>query len=104
MPANPRLIYLSGTAAGLTPGATFPLTAPETIFGRSETCEIPIDSPTVSRHHARITRQGDTYLLDDLGSTLGTFINGAAIGKNTHPLSPGDQIRLGRDTLFEFQI
>ncbi len=104
MPANPRLIYHSGSAAGLTPGATFPLTAAETVLGRSETCEIPIASPTVSRHHARITRQGADFILDDLGSTLGTFANGAAIGKNTHPLTPGDQIRLGRDTLFEFQI
>ena len=100
MPANPHLILTSGPAAG----AIYPLTASETILGRSETCEIPIDSPTVSRHHARITRQGDAFILDDLGSTLGTYVNGAAIGKNTCPLSPGDQIRLGRDTLFEFQI
>lgn len=103
MPTNPRLIYLSGSAAGLIPGAAFPLTTPETILGRSATCDIPIESPTVSRHHARITLQGDACLLDDLGSTLGTFVNGASLGKNTHPLVPGDQIRLGRDTLFELQ-
>lgn len=103
MSGNPRLIYLSGSAAGLTPGAAFPLTTTETILGRSETCNIPLESPTVSRHHARITRQGETFLLDDLGSTLGTSVNGAAIGKNTRPLVPGDKIRLGRDTTFEFQ-
>lgn len=104
MAGNPRLIYLSGSAAGLTPGASFPLTAAETTLGRSETCDIPLESPTVSRHHARLTRQGDEYILDDLGSTLGTYVNGVSIGKSTYPLAPGDQIRLGRDSVFEFQI
>jgi pSer/pThr/pTyr-binding forkhead associated (FHA) protein len=104
MPTSPRLIYLSGSAAGLPPGAAFPLTAAETLLGRSETCDIPLASPTVSRHHARITRQGEDFILDDLGSTLGTYVNGASIGKNPYPLTPGDQIRLGRDVSFEFQI
>ncbi len=103
MPTSPRLIYLSGSAANLSPGADFPLTAPETILGRSETCEIPLESPTVSRHHARITRHDEAFILDDLGSTLGSYVNGASLGKNTHRLVPGDQVRLGRDTLFEFQ-
>lgn len=103
MSSSPRLIFLSGSAASLTPGAAFPLAASETIFRRSETCDIPLESPTVSRHHARIARQGDDFMLDDLGSTLGSYVNGAAIGKHTHRLVLGDQIRLGRDILFEFQ-
>ena len=104
MPDTPRLIYLSGSASGLTSGAAFPLTAGETILGRSPTCEIPIESPSVSRHHARLTRQGDDFILDDLGSTIGTFVNGTSLGRSTHCLIPGDQIRLGRDNIFEFQI
>jgi len=104
MPDFPRLILISGPVAGLTPGDSFPLAAAETVLGRSPTCAIQVAAPTVSRHHARLTRQGDDFILDDLGSTLGTYVNGVSLGKNTHRLAPGEQIRLGRDAIFEFQV
>jgi pSer/pThr/pTyr-binding forkhead associated (FHA) protein len=104
MSDSPRLIFSSGMVAGLTPGDTFPLASVETVLGRSPTCDIPVASPTVSRHHARITRQGDDFILDDLGSTLGVSVNGVSLGKNTHRLAPGEQIRLSRDAIFEFQV
>ncbi|MCL2178268.1 MAG: FHA domain-containing protein [Proteobacteria bacterium] len=45
----------------------------EFIIGRGKTCDCVIDSNRVSRQHARITREGDTFILEDLNSSNGTF-------------------------------
>jgi pSer/pThr/pTyr-binding forkhead associated (FHA) protein len=52
-----------------------------------------VDDPNVSRHHARITRETDTYLITDLGSMNGTTVNGASITR--HVLNDGDTIGVG---------
>ena len=51
----------------------------EQIVGRSEKCEITIDSPRVSRQHATFTTTDDSVTIEDLGSANGTFVNGAQI-------------------------
>lgn len=55
----------------------------------------------VSRRHARIRRQGDTYLIEDLGSVNGTWINDAVRLAPNQPraLESGDKLRLGETTL-----
>jgi pSer/pThr/pTyr-binding forkhead associated (FHA) protein len=50
--------------------------------------------PSVSHAHAVITREGSELVLVDLGSTNGTFVNGARVHR--HVLVPGDEIRLGQ--------
>ncbi len=60
-------------------------------IGRLKDCELFIESPIVSRQHARINFQNEHWLLEDLGSTNGTFLNGKKIGKPVI-LNPGDQI------------
>ena len=52
----------------------------------------------ISREHARITRSGGNFAIEDLGSTNGTFVNGRQISK-AEILSPGDQIQVGATTL-----
>lgn len=67
----------------------------ENLIGRSPEAFVRIDSPKVSRNHARITIDGDTAVVEDLGSKNGTFIGDARIEVPT-PLAHGDQLRLGQ--------
>ena len=73
---------------------TFELHKDVYTLGREAGNDIIINDPQVSRHHARLTLQGGSYALEDLGSTNGTFVNGRRITGPT-ALSPGDMVGLG---------
>lgn len=62
-------------------------------LGREAGNDLIIEDPQVSRRHARLTRQGGSYVIEDLGSTNGTFVNGSRV---TVPvlLADGDLIGL----------
>ena len=60
-------------------GKSFPITDSSLKIGKSPDNDVVIDSPTVSRNHLVIQRQGDRFLVQDLQSTNGTFIDGAQI-------------------------
>jgi ABC-type multidrug transport system ATPase subunit/pSer/pThr/pTyr-binding forkhead associated (FHA) protein len=78
------------------PRTEFELTKPEVIIGRDESfADVTISIPEVSRRHARLLREGDGYMVEDLGSSNGTFLNGQQIAGRTR-LKSGDQIQLGR--------
>jgi ABC transport system ATP-binding/permease protein len=84
--------------AGQTPPATsidqFDLAAYDVLLiGRAPDCDLTLDSPLVSRHHARLERSGATHNLIDLGSTNGTFVNSRRIDRVE--LHPGDVVQLG---------
>lgn len=70
------------------------LTQDVTTLGRSDTCDVLIALPTVSRLHARIELDHDRYLLFDAGSANGTFLNGHRID-HSYELHTGDAIWLG---------
>lgn len=74
-----------------------PLLEGPNVIGRAEDASIQIDSPGVSRYHARIVVNGGDALLEDLGSKNGSYVNGAFV--KTRPLSDRDEIRLGATTL-----
>lgn len=67
-------------------------------IGRSSNNDLFIDQESVSRHHARMTCDGDTYWLSDLGSTNGTYVNDERI-RAQRRLTDGDQVRIGRSIL-----
>ncbi|MFN0145932.1 MAG: FHA domain-containing protein [Dehalococcoidia bacterium] len=68
----------------------------EFTIGRSQRCDIPLDHPAVSLLHARITNADTSPVIEDLGSTNGTFVNGQRIRPgDPYHLSPGDVIRMG---------
>ncbi len=70
--------------------------------GRSPENDIPIDNMAVSRKHAQIELlEGRGYVLRDLHSSNGTFLNGAQIDAQDHPLQDGDIIGVGK---FEIQV
>lgn len=62
-------------------------------LGRVVDNQIPVEDPSISSHHAEFILQGDSYLLKDLGSTNGTFVNGETITEVL--LKPGDELRFG---------
>ena len=71
-----------------------PLLEGVNVIGRASDAAIPIDSPGISRHHARIVVTHGEATLEDLGSKNGTHLNGSRITKPCR-LSDGNQIRLG---------
>ena len=70
-------------------------------IGRGETSDVLIDNVSVSRRHAEIREENGAWLLRDLGSSNGTFLNGQRVHAD-QPLRPGDEISLGKfSILFE---
>jgi pSer/pThr/pTyr-binding forkhead associated (FHA) protein len=90
--------------SGPTPGATYSLEGDQIVIGRDSTNGVVINDSEVSRKHARLTFQGGKYVLEDLGSTNGTFVNGQrlagpAVLRNGDVISFGEQIVLMFETL-----
>lgn len=76
-------------------GTAFALEADLITVGRELGNGIVLDrEATVSRRHAQFVKQGDTLLVEDLGSTNGTFVNGVRISGPT-PVRPGDVVQFG---------
>ena len=68
------------------------------VIGVAESCDLRVDSPYVSGRHCRLERVAEGWVLEDLGSTNGTFINGARLTGRA-AVSRSDHITLGRSTL-----
>ena len=86
---------------GPKPGQVFELPRNTVSIGRDPGNPVVIDDPQVSRQHARITPQGGLMILEDLGSTNGTTVNGLRISA-PHTLAHGDEIGLGDNVTFTF--
>ena len=72
-----------------------PLGAQQVItIGRLPDNDVTIDTPVVSRRHARLVRGGDGWTVEDLGSINGTFLNGQRI-TGSLPVRPGDRLEVG---------
>lgn len=63
------------------------------LIGRARECDVVLDGDGVSRRHASIARVGGEWVLTDLGSSNGSFVNGARIGRAV--LAAGDRVRFG---------
>lgn len=79
---------------GPQPGQTFVLDRDRLTVGRDPSNDVVINDAQISRQHARITRQGEKLVIEDLGSTNGTFANGMRLA-GPHVLTNGDVIGLG---------
>ena len=65
-------------------------------FGRNEHNDVILTDDQVSRHHARITRRGERFLLEDLSSSNGTFLRQQRLeAGRPSELSEGDEIQIG---------
>lgn len=74
-------------------GSTLPVTSP-VVIGRSPGADIVIADDFVSGRHARVSPHGAEAVLEDLGSTNGTLLNGTAVSR-PNSLRPGDVIDIG---------
>jgi pSer/pThr/pTyr-binding forkhead associated (FHA) protein len=78
-PQQDRRIDLPGTVCSL---------------GRDPTADIRLEEESVSKQHARLTFEADTFHIEDLESSNGTYVNGRRVHGRTE-LRPGDLVRLG---------
>ena len=88
--------------AGPKPGQVFELTLGEYSIGRDVNNTIVINDAEVSRKHARLYSQAGAYVIEDLGSTNGTFVNGQRL-IGPHALRHGEMISMGDNVSLAFE-
>ncbi len=87
--------------SGPTPGVTFPLEGDQLFIGRDSSNAVPINDAEISRKHSRLSYQGGKYVLEDLGSTNGTFVNGQRLAGPV-VLKAGDVVSLGEQIVLMY--
>jgi hypothetical protein len=97
MVENPQLLLIKGPEVG----KTFSLDEPTLVLGRHPRSPIVIDHPEVSRRHARLRREEEGWVIEDLNSLNGTFVNGQRL-TTPHKLSPGDRVGLSEAVTLTF--
>ena len=89
-----------GSGAGLELGAAYDLSS-GAVLGRGDEADIVLEDAFASSRHAQLVPHGDVIVLEDLGSTNGTYLNDEPL-RGPQPLHPGDRIRIG-DSAFTFE-
>lgn len=88
---GPALVVRAG---GGRAGESFHTGGPRTLIGRSPECDVFLDDVTVSRRHAEIVQEGASYVIRDLGSLNGTFVNRKRI--ESAELEDDDELQIGK--------
>ena len=88
---GPALVVRSG---GGMAGQSFQPEEGRTLIGRSPECQVFLDDVTVSRRHAEVTRDGETFSIRDLGSLNGTYVNRRRI--ESVVLENDDEVQIGK--------
>jgi len=96
---SPRLVV--DRAPGHDPGMIYDLDG-DIVLGRGDYAEIRLEDPFASSRHARIYEQGNILVIEDLGSTNGSYLNEELL-ESPRPLHPGDRLRIG-DSEFSFEV
>lgn len=88
---GPALVVRSG---GGMAGQSFQPSEGTTVIGRSPECDLFLDDVTVSRRHAELVGEGDTFTIRDLGSLNGTYVNRKRI--ESAVLEDDDEVQIGK--------
>jgi hypothetical protein len=92
LPATSALLLI---LKGGHPGGRYLIDADVATAGRHPRCDIFLDDITVSRHHARFTRQGTQFWVSDENSLNGTYVNGTLTDGQV-ALRRGDEVQIGK--------
>lgn len=92
--APKRAVIVEGAS---TSGKNFDL-GQELTIGRADKCHVVLDDTYVSQVHARVFSRGESYFIEDLGSTNGTYLNRKRVGGATE-LQRGDRVKIGKTVL-----
>ena len=96
--ASPEELGLVRETVSLTSnGVQHTIDKRSVVIGRSRDCDIRLEDPNISRHHAEIRQEGTTYWIVDLGSTNGLEVNGRRVKRAK--LEDGDRILMGSTEL-----
>jgi tRNA A-37 threonylcarbamoyl transferase component Bud32 len=95
--AEARPAWPVALCAGAT-GETIGLRQPTTVIGRAPECDVVLPTPDVSRRHCRVVRSAGEVVVEDLGSSRGTRVNGVAVARAR--LRHGDRLEIA-DQVFE---
>jgi diguanylate cyclase (GGDEF)-like protein len=93
---HPTLLVMSGDSAG----KVFRIEIDRVIIGRSRQCDITLMDHGISRQHCAIVRDGAECLVEDMGSTNGTIVNGRRVERLA--LVAGDRVQIGPEVVFQF--
>lgn len=93
-----QVVVLDGPTAGVAVGLDEALQGRPLLIGRGPEAAIRLDDDYVSTAHARIGASGDTWYVEDLGSTNGTYLGSQRLTQPT-AVQTGSQIRVGKTTL-----
>ncbi|MCP5096194.1 MAG: FHA domain-containing protein [Chloroflexi bacterium] len=97
--------YQFTVVKGPQPGKMFVLMTDTVTLGRDPMADISLNDPEVSRQHARLTKTASGYVIEDLGSTNSTFLNGDQLeGGIALTLSSGDTVSIGSGISLIFEI
>src|SRR5262249_26913962 len=82
------------TLQGPNPNRPYALTSDRSLIGRRPDSTVFLESLAVSREHAQVVREGNSYFIEDLGSSNGTFLNGRRIS-GREPFTETDTLQIG---------
>jgi pSer/pThr/pTyr-binding forkhead associated (FHA) protein len=97
-PAKKSGARIVAITAGPLAGTTIPLGEAAITIGRADSSTLVVSDDYVSTHHAKLVPRGDAWVLEDLGSTNGTFLDRSKVTEPT-PVPIGVPIRIGKTTL-----
>jgi hypothetical protein len=98
--ANEMAVAWLVVADGPEPGAHHMVVHGTNLIGRGSSCDIRLTDPAVSRRHARLLADGDRFLLYDLQSTSGTYVDGKEVDPSAAaPIEDGAAISMGSTEL-----
>lgn len=87
---KPILVIIEGEQAG----QRFTIESEEFVVGRGGECQLILPERQVSREHVRIFKEGDTFILEDLDSKNGTWLNNTQVQNERATLHDGDEITI----------
>lgn len=94
----PRLSRTLRVVEGPKAGQTIALEGRPLLMGRAQDADLVLVDDYASGRHARLFPQGTRWFLEDLGSTNGTYVNGAPVTRAV-PVGPGTAIRIGKTVM-----